>query len=141
MPDDRQIIDWPYPEPGPGMTEATGADARVYPGHEPRLVPNGELNAVDVPGPNAGWGELGWFALTLNGYQAIGNDRIGPQANGSVHYYAEHGRIDPGLDLTQLRSCLFFEQRRYRHFGHEPDETAVPYLRSLVEAIRAAAAQ
>jgi hypothetical protein len=142
MPDETpRIIDWPYPDPGPGMTESTGADTWVYPGPgvEPPLISNDELTPDDVPGPNAGWGELSWFALSLNGYDEIGNDEVGALANQSVRYHQEHGRIDPGLDLTELRACLFFEQRRYRHFSHDPDEAAVPYIRALVEAIRASA--
>jgi hypothetical protein len=36
-----------------------------------------------------------------------------------------------------LRTCLFFEQRRWRHFGDEPDEEAMEYIRSVVQKIRA----
>lgn len=59
----------------------------------------------------------------------IGHDEVGQLANQPVEYHKAHGGIDPNLDLTQLRGCLFFEQCRYRHLGHEPDETAVPYIR------------
>jgi hypothetical protein len=123
------------------MDATTGADPWTYPGHEPPLTPNGSLRPSDVPGPNAGWGEIGWFALRFNGYETIGRDAVGKLANESVEYHQAHGGIDPHFDLIQLRGCLFFEQRRYRHFGHDPDETAVPYIRSLVEAIRASAKQ
>ncbi|WP_197446870.1 hypothetical protein [Tautonia plasticadhaerens] len=38
--------------------------------------------------------------------------------------------------LIDLRTCLFFEFQRWRHYGDEPDEEAEPYIRSLVSKIR-----
>ncbi|MEY4182682.1 MAG: hypothetical protein RLZZ217_1308 [Planctomycetota bacterium] len=38
--------------------------------------------------------------------------------------------------MRDLRACLFFEQRRWRHFGDEPDAEAMADIRGLVEAIR-----
>jgi hypothetical protein len=104
------------------MDATTGADPWTYPGHEPPLTTNGSLRPSDIPGPNAGWGEIGWFALRFNGYETIGRDAVGKLANESVEYHQAHGGIDPHFDLIQLRGCLFFEQRRYRHFGHDPDD-------------------
>ena len=38
--------------------------------------------------------------------------------------------------LADLRACLFFEQRRWHHFGDTPDEESMTYIWALVEAIR-----
>ncbi len=38
--------------------------------------------------------------------------------------------------LDDLRTCLFFEQRRWRHFDRHPDEKSMTYIRALVEAVR-----
>ncbi len=38
--------------------------------------------------------------------------------------------------LAELRTCLFFEQRRWRHYGENPDEVALSEIRKLVDAIR-----
>ena len=139
MPDEEtpKIIYWPYPDPGPGMSEETRAEPWRYPGHEPSLTSDAQLTPADIPGPNAGWAEIGWFALRMNGYQELGNDEVADLANNAVQYHREHGQIDPGLTLTQLRGCLFFEQRRFRHYSHDPTDKDVPYIRTLVEAIRA----
>ena len=38
--------------------------------------------------------------------------------------------------LTDLRTCLFFEQRRWRHFGEDPEGEDMAYIREVVEKIR-----
>jgi hypothetical protein len=38
--------------------------------------------------------------------------------------------------MTELRTCLFYEQRRWRHFGEVPDEAAMSYIREVLEQIR-----
>lgn len=37
--------------------------------------------------------------------------------------------------LTDLRTCLFFEQRRWRHHGEAPDAEGMAYIRDLMEQI------
>jgi hypothetical protein len=39
--------------------------------------------------------------------------------------------------FAELRTCLFFEQRRWRHIGEVPDAEAMAYIRDLVRQIRA----
>ncbi len=93
------------------------------------------LTGESIPGPNAPWmPDIAEFALTFDGYLALG-DRVGDLANGTEHEWSENRSLPD--DLVELRSCLFFEQRRYRHFGWDPDEEAMVYIRALVEAIRA----
>lgn len=88
-----------------------------------------------IPGPSAPWmPDISKFALTFDGYQALG-DRVGDLANATQYEWSENGALPD--DLIELRSCLFFEQRRYRHFGWNPDEDAMAYIRALIEAIRA----
>jgi hypothetical protein len=41
-----------------------------------------------------------------------------------------------GCSLTDLRAALFFEYRRYNHFGYDPDPQAMVHLHALVEEIR-----
>lgn len=37
-------------------------------------------------------------------------------------------------DLITTRAALFFDQRRWRHFGYEPEGEAEVYIRALVVA-------
>lgn len=90
-----------------------------------------------VPAADAPWyPDIVEFAVTFNGYEALGGTGpIGSLANSVVSEWRSSGRLPD--NLVELRSCLFFEQRRYRHFGEDPDEADMPYMRALIEGIRA----
>ena len=62
------------------------------------------------------------FALTFNVYDL---PNCGELANSRS-----------AITLTELRASLFFEQRRYRHFGYDPSGVDLDYIRKLVENIR-----
>jgi hypothetical protein len=91
-----------------------------------KKIDNKELKANDVPSADADWGLLWHFALTFNGYAFWG----------STHRCAEIANTRKHDSLTELRTCLFFEQRRWRHFGETPDKKAAAYIRKIVEQIR-----
>jgi hypothetical protein len=98
-------------------------------------ITNDDLTASDVPAPDAGWQEIGRFALSFNGYEWWGSfQKCAEVANLAVKTYRESGVLPESL--TDLRTCLFFEQRRWRHFGFDPDEEAMRYISALLEAIR-----
>jgi hypothetical protein len=88
-------------------------------------IPNERLRAVKMPPQDADWHEIERFALTFDGYKHWGSERCAEIANAR-----QHGT------LTDLRTCLFFEQRRWRHFGSAPDEENMAYIRSVLEQIR-----
>ncbi len=79
-----------------------------------------------IPGTDAGWYEISMFALQFDGYKECGS----AEACAAI---ANAGRDNT---LTELRTCLFFEQRRWRHFGEEPDEAGMVYILGLVAKIR-----
>ncbi len=83
-----------------------------------------------VPGPNASWAELEAFAVTFDGYARFGK---GLDALASQH--RRNGTIPSSLD--ELRGCLFFEQRLWRHWMSRPDERGLAHVRALIEGIRA----
>jgi hypothetical protein len=92
----------------------------------PQPISNSDLRPSDVPPPNAEWEAISRFALTFNGYEQAGS-------------FAAAGRIaneHQCSTLNDLRICLFFEQRRWHHFGGTPDGKALEYIRTLVERIR-----
>ena len=91
-----------------------------------REIANQEVTLTDVPGPNVDWDTIAEFALTFDGYKAWG----------SFEKCAEIANAQRQETLTQVRTCLFFEQRRWRHFGEEPDKDAMEYIRGVVEKIR-----
>ena len=68
----------------------------------------------DIPVPDADINEIGCFALTFDGYEHWG----------AFEKCAEVANAERQNTLTDLRTCLFFEQRRWRHSGYGPDEEA-----------------
>lgn len=99
-------------------------------------ISNTELKLSDIPGPDASWYEIARFALTFDGYGYWGSfGRCAEIGNSGLKSFAHDRSLPPSL--TELRTCLFFEQRRWHHFGDEPDDHTMVYIRALMEAIRA----
>ncbi len=93
-----------------------------------REIANSDLTPADIPPPDADWESVGEFALTFNGFHRWGSFKECARiANAELHE-----------SLDELRTCLFFEQRRWQHYGDEPDEEAMAYIRGVIEKIRAA---
>ena len=93
---------------------------------EPRYIPNVLLRAERLPGPHASWEEIERFALTFNGYTHCG----------SLEACAAVAKARRHETLSDLRTCLFYEQRSWRHCGWHPDAEAMAYIRHLIELIR-----
>jgi hypothetical protein len=102
-------------------------------------ISDAELRKTEVPAVTAPWPEIEYFALSLNGYRAIGDKACGVLANKVLNVWPTDKKILQSLTLTELRACLFFEQRRY-HFGWGPFEEDMPYIRALLASIRDRAA-
>jgi hypothetical protein len=91
-----------------------------------KLISNENLQPSDIPLSSAEWQEIAQFALTFDGYKA----------NGSFDACSKIANVRRHETINDLRTCLFFEQRRWRHFGEAPDEKGMEYIRSLLEQIR-----
>jgi hypothetical protein len=99
-----------------------------------REIPNGELTLDRIPAPGADYFDvISEFALTFNGYGYY-PDTCGEIANDAIERYGDCGVVPDSL--SELRACLFYEQRRWRHFGEDLDAEALEYIHALVEAIR-----
>lgn len=89
-------------------------------------IANSELQPDDLPAEDAPWTTIERFALSFDGYRHWG----------SFERYAEIANRRCHGSLTELRTCLFFEQWRWRHFAEEPDAEAMSYIRGIVDSIR-----
>jgi hypothetical protein len=91
-------------------------------------------NPIPVPDANTTWHEVWLFALTYNAYDRNGGfdgaADIGKKARG---VWAQLGVL-PG-DLDTARAALFFEQRRYHHFGSSPEGDDAQYVHALLKHI------
>jgi len=98
-------------------------------------IANADLSESNIPVPSAEWHRIAEFALTFDGYGYRGSfEKCAEVANQAAEAYARQQVLPDSL--TELRTCLFFEQRRYHHFGQSPDEQAKGYIRALVQGIR-----
>jgi hypothetical protein len=89
-------------------------------------IPNEALRLDHLPAPEADWPEVWRLADTFNGFKHWG----------SFERCAEVANEQRGSTLTDVRTCLFFECRRWHHYGDAPDEEDAPYIRGLVAKIR-----
>ena len=93
----------------------------------PIRIPTKSLALSDVPDESAPWPAIGSFAITFD----PGEDdpyRLKEQ---------DLATLSAGNSLVRLRSHLFLEQRRWNHFGREPDAAAMSAIRRIVSLIRA----
>jgi len=107
---------------------------------EPDEVSNKNLKTMAVPSVACfWWPTVDRFALTLNGYKAIGEDECSELANRVRSEFDKNVEYLQSLSLTELRACLFFEQRRFHHFNDEPKGANRTYINALLDAIRSRA--
>ena len=89
--------------------------------------------------PNADVGDilLIWgYALSVDGYQYATENlgvECGDLANRKLEAFERSG-IWQG-SFAELRCCLFFEQRRWHHFGTEPTGNELMTIQALFSAI------
>jgi len=92
----------------------------------PEEIANASLQLSDIPASDAPFEAIEQFGYTFNGFKQLG----------SFAACADIANEPKNNTLTELRACLFFEQRRWRHYGYPPNAEAVGYQRGLVEQIR-----
>jgi hypothetical protein len=91
--------------------------------------------STNIPLADADITDIFAFASTFNGYKAHRPFAACAEiANNALSVYQENSSLP--LSLVNLRTCLFFEIRRWHHYGDIPDEETVLYMRAVVEAIR-----
>ena len=98
-------------------------------------IPNSQLIEKDIPSNKATWKKIQPFALTFNGYEHWGTFKKCREVaqQGIIQYKAKKALT---LSLTDLRTCLFFEAMRWKHYEKEPTKQGMGYVRGLSGAIR-----
>jgi hypothetical protein len=98
-------------------------------------IPNSQLIVGDIPSPRATWKKIRPFALSFNGYTHWGSfKKCQEVANLGVKLYRDKQELNQSL--TDLRTCLFFEVRRWKHYEREPSRKGMEYIHALTDAIR-----
>ena len=100
-----------------------------------KQIENEQLTGADVPGKRTSWKTVCRFAYSFDGYDhGHSTSECGDIGNGLREQYIANCFIS--APLSDLRIALFFEARRYHHFGTDPDADAMRYLRVVVDEIR-----
>jgi hypothetical protein len=99
------------------------------------IIPNSQLIISDLPSRRAAWKNILPFAHSFNGYEHCGS--VQKCRDVARHGVALHkANQDLTQSLTDLRTCLFFEARRWKNLDKAPTKPGFVYVRALVEAIR-----
>ncbi len=98
-------------------------------------IPNSQLISGDIPSRRATWKNIAPFAQSFNGYRHWGSVEKCREVDkqGIALFKANQ---DLNQSLTDLRTCLFFEARRWKHLEKTPSKSGMLYIHALVEAIR-----
>lgn len=94
-------------------------------------IPNSKLMLKHIP---KSFNLRDWedFALSFNAYKFAGDVTLTYSQNVEI-YFERHGALPAHVTLSELRTCLFFVQRRFRHNGDLPP---VKYIEHLYGEIR-----
>ena len=98
-------------------------------------IPNSQLIEGDIPSRRAAWKNIIPFAQSFNGYEHWGSvQKCREVARRGVALHKAN--LDLTQSLTDLRTCLFFEARRWKQLEKAPSNAGLEYIRALLEAIR-----
>ncbi|MHB8328189.1 MAG: hypothetical protein ACYDD6_00935, partial [Acidimicrobiales bacterium] len=95
-------------------------------------VPNSRLCRDMVPGRGGSWEAVEEFALTYDGH-AYWSD-VAELGNRAMQHWTRDRALPTMLD--ELRGCLFYEERRWHHFGEDPHGRGAEFVWALLDSIR-----
>ncbi len=97
-------------------------------------LPNTQLLEGDLPTRHTSWINIVPFAQSFNGYEYWGSvKKCREVAHRGVELHKGNNGLN--LSLTDLRTCLFFEARRWKHLEKKPTPSGLKYIHALIDAI------
>jgi hypothetical protein len=106
-----------------------------------KQISNINLIEQDLPEPHSDFPSIWKFSWSYDSSAESPLDKSAEIAYKCEETYSTNGSLS-NFSLTDLRTSLFFEQRRYNHWGWNPDDEEfgnkeeVQYIWELVETIR-----
>jgi hypothetical protein len=94
-------------------------------------IQTGELRSTDLPNSWGEWSDYAKFALT---FSPSDRELVRELASDAFARWRRTGDVPRRLD--ELRACLWFEQRRWRFMGREPDAEGMRYANALIRGMR-----
>ena len=93
-------------------------------------IQTGELRETDLPAGYGEWSDYAKFAVT---FAPRDRDLCSEAASDAFARWRRTG--DVPRTLEELRACLWYEQRRWRFLGREPDTEGMRYAGPLIGAM------
>lgn len=98
-------------------------------------IPNTQLLENHIPSSHAAWSKILPFAESFDGTEYWGTfEKCREIAKQGIALFRSNQQLSQSL--TDLRTCLFYEARRWNHLEKAPNKKGMEYIRALVEAIR-----
>ena len=94
-------------------------------------IQTGELRETDLPNGYGEWSDYAKFAVT---FAPRDRESCTESASGAFSRWRRTGEVPRTLE--ELRACLWYEQRRWRFLGREPDTEGMRYAGALIRAMR-----
>jgi hypothetical protein len=91
----------------------------------PEYVQNDALTVEMIPGKDAPWHEIVEFSLTFDGYSRTG----------AFNRCAEVAYSRDCTTLSEMRACLFFEQKQLLCLKELPDSETLAFIYNLLDKI------
>src|SRR5256885_5807084 len=94
-------------------------------------IQTGELRETDLPNGYGEWSDYAKFAVT---FAPRDRDLCSEAASDAFARWRRTGEVPRTLE--ELRACLWYEQRRWRFLGREPDTEGMRYAGAVIRAMR-----
>ena len=92
----------------------------------PEYISNEALTLDMIPARDALWHDIALFSLTFSGYRQTG----------SFNRCTEVAYSRRCETLSEIRACLYFEQRRWTCLRAYPDRETMAFVHGLLEKMR-----
>ncbi len=94
-----------------------------------------ELVPTTFPEHGAPFKDVAVLGYTYDGYAEHGMERCAELANAALSAFYHHETLPE--DVVTLRTCLFFETRRWLLYDQVPDRQARLYIHALIDTLKA----
>lgn len=95
-------------------------------------MPNAQLRVHGIPERGDSWDAVSSFSLSYDGYAYW--DDVSELATRRIRGWTRHHTLPTSID--EVRACLFYEQRRWHHFGEDPNGRGEQYVWALLDTLR-----
>jgi hypothetical protein len=99
------------------------------------LFPQSQIAPDSLPTAGSDWSEYAGLAVTFDPVAAFGSPEYAVETARSMSaHWRRTGELRGTID--DLRAALWFERRRWRYLGRDPDAETMRFCAAIVRALR-----